>query len=41
MQTKREERGKERNKEGRRYKDERKYKTKENIEGALTSVNHL
>ena len=34
---KRVDRGKERNKEGRRYKDERKYKKKENIEGVLTT----
>jgi hypothetical protein len=41
MEMKREDRGKEINKEGRRYEDERKYKKKENIEGVVTSVNRL
>jgi len=41
METKREDRGKGRNKEGRRYEDERKYEKKENIEVVLTSVDHL
>jgi hypothetical protein len=41
METKREDRGTERNKEGRRYEDERKYKKKENIECVLTNINYF